>query len=604
MCGIAGIWDFNSAVTISHIKQMTDVLAHRGPDGEGLWSSADGKLALGHRRLSIIDLSEKGVQPMHYAERYTLTYNGEIYNYTELKESLLKKGYAFRTNTDSEVLLAAYHEYKEDCLKYFDGMFAFAIWDAVTETLFCARDRFGEKPFYYIHEKQHSFRFASEMKALWADGVSKDLNQKMLFYYLAYNVVENPYDKSETFYRNISRLEAAHYLLLQKDGTLVKKRYWQIDSSLKSELRDENAAERFRELFFLSIGRRLRADVPVGSSLSGGLDSSSVVCAIHQVNEKKLFSQNTFSARFKDDALDEGKYMDEISAVTDTHRHDVWVDEQTLLNNLDKVLYHQEEPMADASPLAQWCVMHLAKEKGVTVLLDGQGADEVLAGYTHFFRPYFSELFLTDKTKFRKELVAYAQLRGQPFDATISFRMHAYFPSTFRTIGKWRRQLSTPGYLSFLSPEFVTEFKNEPPPFSVFNSLNESLLYFTTIYGLEKLLRYADRNSMAASREVRLPFLSHELVEYIFSLPASCKIHNGWTKFILRSSMANILPASITWRVGKLGYQPPFNSWLKQKDVAERVSDSSSELYRKHFLRQPVIVEGKEWQILNVATLF
>lgn len=604
MCGIAGILNFHSEVAEGRIKKMTDAIMHRGPDSEGSWKSENGKIALGHRRLSIIDLSEKGIQPMHFAQRYTITFNGEIYNYIELRDNLKSKGYIFSTETDTEVILAAYHEYKENCLSYFDGMFAFALWDNQTETLFCARDRFGEKPFFYHYNKENSFRFASEMKSLWTDGVKKDINNKMLFYFLAYDVVENPFDKSETFFNNIFRLEAAHYLLVKKDGSLIKKRYWDIDLSKKSDLSFEDATIRFQELFERSVTLRLHADVPVGSSLSGGLDSSAVVCYIDKLRKDKTHDQNTFTARFHDEHLDEGKYVDEVERVTNIKRHEVFVDEDSVQNDMSRLFAHQEEPMGGPSPLAQWCVMRLAKERNVTVLLDGQGADETLGGYLHFFHPFFNELYLTNKGKFVNELNAYKKLRGKAFPVNMNFKLQARYSPFFRTLGRIRRKISMPDYLSFMDAGFLHSFKNEPPPFETFNSLNESLKYFTTVYGLEKLLRYSDRSSMAFSREVRLPFLSHELVEFLFSLPAGYKIHEGWTKYLLRVGAQHVLPPKITWRVSKLGFEPPLHSWLKSPKVIQQVNESTDKIAKLNIVKKGVPFNDKEWKMLELAHLY
>lgn len=604
MCGIAGIWDFNSIVETGRIEKMTNIISHRGPDGEGSWSKEDGKLVLGHRRLSIIDLSAKGTQPMHCLNRYTITFNGEIYNYIELREELKKKGYTFNTDTDTEIIPAAYNEYGAECLAHFDGMFAFALWDSKEEVLFCARDRFGEKPFFYTHQQGKVFRFASEMKGLWADGVLKELNMKMLYYFLAYDVIENPFDKSETFYKSIFRLEAAHYLVVKKDGSIKKQRYWDIDLTRKSDLSFKEATTRFSELFFQSVERRLRADVPVGSSLSGGLDSSTVVCAIGQLRSEGKHAQNSFSARFYDEKLDEGKYIDEVAKVTNIQRHDVWVNEQIIFDNLQKVMYHQEEPMGGPSPFAQWCVMKLAKEKNVTVLLDGQGADEILGGYLHFFRPYFNELYLTDKKKFKAETLAYKTLHQKPFHPNLNFKLHARFPSLFRNAGKLKRRVTVPDYLSFLHPDFFHLYKNETPPFETFNSLNESLKYFTGVYGLEKLLRFADRNSMAHSREVRLPFLNHELVEFLFSLPPDYKIHEGWTKYILRVSMQNILPHSIAWRVNKLGFNTPITNLLKVPLAEEQIQATSAKLNSLKIIKANADFKERNWKLLELSNFF
>ena len=279
MCGIAGILSLDkSNITEVSLKKMTDSLYHRGPDGGGLWIDTINNVGLGHRRLSIIDLSDSGKQPMHYLDRYTITFNGEIYNYIELKTLLLTKGYIFKTSTDTEVLLALFDHKGYDCLELLDGMFAFAIWDKVSKKLFCARDRFGEKPFYYSINDS-SFVFASEIKALWAYGIPKIKNDVMIFNYLYFNSINNPDNLSETFYDNIKLLKPSSYLVINVNLEIeIEKKYWDIDySNINTSISYEQAKIDFAELLQSSVNLRLRSDVPIGSSLSGGLDSSVIV---------------------------------------------------------------------------------------------------------------------------------------------------------------------------------------------------------------------------------------------------------------------------------------------------------------------------------------
>ncbi len=601
MCGIAGIFNFQNEVDSARVKKMTDTISYRGPDGEGNWLSPNKKLCLGHRRLSIIDLSERGAQPMHYMNRYTITFNGEIYNYIELRETLKNQGMIFHSDSDTEVILASYHLYKEKCLEKFDGMFAFAIWDNEEQKLFCARDRFGEKPFFFEYEKGNFFRFASEVKSLLTQSDRAQINRKMLFYYLAYNVTQNPFNLSETFFTNIHKLENAHYLIINRDGTLEKKCYWKIDMNKGLSISDNEAEEKFRELFFQSIKRRLRSDVPVGSSLSGGVDSTAVVCAINNLNKENPFPQNTFTARFYDPVFDEGKYIDEVASFIPIKREETWIDESAIPNELAKLIFHIEAPMSGSSPIAQWNVMKLAKEKNVTVLLDGQGADEVLAGYLHFFRPYFAELLLTDKKNYTEQLLRYKLLHKKDFDVSGNFETRVKYRNIISNLGRLKRKFVKPSHLNFIDNDFFNEFRYEAPPFVFFTSLNESLNFFSTEYGLEKLLTYADRNSMAFSREVRLPFLSHELVEFIFSLPTDFKIRNGWTKYILRKSMENNMPKDIAWRVDKLGYQPPIDTWLKHSDAQKMALDARHFLVDKKLIKKETVTSGREWTIMNAA---
>ena len=282
MCGIAGIVSFNKEIELNTIRCMTKSIQHRGPDGDGHWIDPTGHIALGHRRLSIIDLSEKGKQPMHYKNRYTITFNGEIYNYLEIKDDLEDKGYSFISDSDTEVLLALYDQKKEDCLHDLDGMFAFAIWDAVEEVLFCARDRFGEKPFHYaVHED--AVYFASEMKALWAAGVPKRIDEEMQSYFNLTLSTQKSSNLQLTYYHGIHRLVHSHWMKIDIQGNIQIQKYYDINwKEQNKDISFEDACSEFNRLFQLGLTRRFRADVPIGTSLSGGLDSSSIVCNLSQ----------------------------------------------------------------------------------------------------------------------------------------------------------------------------------------------------------------------------------------------------------------------------------------------------------------------------------
>ncbi|MCY7360470.1 MAG: asparagine synthase (glutamine-hydrolyzing), partial [Ignavibacteria bacterium] len=293
MCGISGIFSFSKSIEENRVHRMNESVAHRGPDGEGMWKNEEGNLLLGHRRLSIIDLLPEGAQPMHYIDRYVIVYNGEIYNYIELKATLEKKGYIFKTVSDTEVLLAAYAAYGENMFEHLDGMFAFAIWDKKEKNLFCARDRFGEKPFYYHHDK-NAFIFCSEIKGLFAAGIEINFDSEMIFNFLAYDIQENPLNKEQTFYTAIKKIEAAHYLIIKADGSIIHKKYWSLNKPYgELKISHTDAFEKFRELFLTSVKRRLRSDVPVGISLSGGLDSSTITTCINYLNSDNKIPVHT-----------------------------------------------------------------------------------------------------------------------------------------------------------------------------------------------------------------------------------------------------------------------------------------------------------------------
>ncbi len=605
MCGIAGIIDFEKTIALADIQRMTDVIEHRGPDGEGHWLNPTQQLALGHRRLSIIDLSDDGKQPMHYANgRYTITFNGEIYNYLEIRQLLIEKGHQFRSQSDTEVLMAWYHEKRERCLDDLDGMFAFAIWDAQEQTLFCARDRFGEKPFHYYYEPHKKFVFASEMKSIWAYGVPKKTNPKMV-YNFALNVwaMGNPTNWNETFYQHIHRLERGSYLLVDAKGKLHWQKYWQPTVAVNPTITFEQATQRFYELMEESIKRRLRADVPVGSSLSGGLDSSAVVCLIDTLNKDASIQQKTFSARFPNFAKDESKFMDFVIAKTKATPYATYPDAEKFAQAFKKLCWHQEEPFATASIFAQWEVMKLAKEQNVTVLLDGQGADEMLAGYHFYYETYYRELYGRHIRLLYQEVAAYQHLYGIPPTYLPEVLKKTPEKSYWKDLGrvlygtlanKLRKPNATPPALAqqqavegALNRDFVQQFA----PQDVFDytatlkmaNLNQRLCYDSQS-GIEQLLRYADRNSMAHSREVRLPFLYHKLVEFLFTLPPEFKIQNGWTKYVQRKAFEKILPAEITWRKDKIGYEPPQKSWLEQPFMKEMIAESKTLLEKEKIL--------------------
>ena len=603
MCGIAGIASYRADdISIGRLKTMTDVLKHRGPNGDGHWISEKQNIGLGHRRLSIIDLSESASQPMHYLNRYTLIYNGEIYNYIELKDTLLKQGYQFQTQSDTEVILALYDFKKEKCLDELDGMFAFALWDDKEQTLFCARDRFGEKPFYYHYIPGKYFSFASEMKALFVIGIEKRINNNMLFNYLTNGNKYNPFDKSETFYEGIKQLEPAHYLVIKNNRIESHQRYWDLNLKTTSTISFEAASERFKELMETSIKKRLRSDVPVGSSLSGGLDSFTIVCVMSAFN-LAASGQKTFSASFPNFEKDETKYAKMVADQTHVSAYFIIPDAETLSNELDKFFYHHEEPVATSSQYAQWEVMKLAQQNSTIVLLDGQGSDEVLAGYVYYYRTFFQELYATDKNLFSQEYAAFIKWGGNHFVPDLKFKLQAKFPRLYNTYLSAR---SGPLPHTDIHRNFYNQHKaSSYKPLTFEPLLNQHLNYTLRVNGMfEALLRYGDRSSMAFSREIRLPFLSHELVEFVYSLPATYKIHNGWTKYLLRKSFEGKIPEEITWRKEKIGYEPPHNLWMEFPRMKERWSEAIRWLVKEKILDEKGIKKNKVWEYLMAYKLF
>ena len=604
MCGIAGILHFNhQCVELDALKKMTDTLSHRGPDGEGQWINEKANIGFGHRRLAILDLSKAGHQPMHYANnRYTITFNGEIYNYIELRETLQKKGYQFKSNTDTEVLLALYDLKKENCLKDLDGMFAFAIWDEEKQELFCARDRFGEKPFFFSYVDNKLF-FGSEMKALFQIGVPKDKRLERYYQYLMYGINEDPNERSSTFYESVKELKPAHYFIISKSENPSQKKYWDIDLSLQIDISFSEAQIKFRALFEDSIKKRLRSDVPVGSSLSGGLDSSSIVLLIDKIKNKKQV-QKTFSARFENFDKDEGKFMNYVIKKSNVAPHFVFPTASSALSNYKTIMYHQEEPIGSLSIAAQFEVMKLARENNVTVLQDGQGADEILAGYQGYYDAYFLDLYNNNRKKYNEELKAFNNLRViEHSKPSLDFKWHSKHYKSKKAVGEVLKNIKNPksSYFLGINPDIVRQFKLNKNPLDRAPNLKQRLYDSLFKRGLSELLRYSDRNSMAHSVEVRLPFLSHKLVESLFSLPSEYLLQSGWTKYILRKSLEDTLPPEIAWRKDKIGYAIPQKEWESDSAFKTIITESVETLQKEK------IITAKNsklnWQYLMLGSL-
>lgn len=595
MCGIAGIVSHNpSNIHLPILKKMSDAIAHRGPDGEGFWINDAHTVGFAHRRLSVIDLSEEASQPMHFFnsdenrnKRYTIIYNGEIYNYLEIRDELFSRGYQFKNRCDTEVILAAYDCYKEECLQYFDGMFAFAIWDNKEQTLFMARDRFGEKPFFYWHDAAQGFYFASEMKALWAAGIEKEIDQQVLLYYLAIGLSQFPAEKEKTFYKHIRSLPPAHYIKWDiTQPAFTVKEYWDIDRHMQKDRGEEKTLEEFRSLFFTSIKRRLRSDVWIGTSLSGGLDSSSIVSVINNIITTEDYK--SFSAVFPGYEKDESAYIAEVATAFGLDDYYIAPTAGDFVNDLDMLCYHHEQPFGSASVYTQYAVCKLAKQHNTKVLLDGQGADETLAGYHKYLHWYLQESLARQKfSTFIKEKAA---LQKNKLLLNWSYKNYisAYAPALTASALRKRQYKALTGN-NELTEDFIRSFNIADKIYKPEVSRLNDILYFDTMqHGLDELLRIADRNAMSHGIEMRLPFLSHELVEFIFSLPSTYKIRNGYTKWLLRESVKYIIPSSIVWRKDKVGFEPPQKSWMDDPALIERIVDAKKKLADAGILKKEI----------------
>lgn len=552
MCGIAGQFMLSSLPPDeSLLSAMSASLAHRGPDGEGF--SIDDRVGLAHRRLSIIDLTEEGAQPMANEDgSLRLVFNGEIYNYVELRDELAALGHRFRSATDTEVILHAYEEWGRDCLQRFNGMWAFALWDAGADELFCARDRLGVKPFYYV-AADGSFLFASEIKALLVHpDVGRQPNDRALMTFLAWGVADH---NDETMFSGVLQLPPAHALVVRPGGIGEPFRYWDVDvngEAASAPGTDEAAREGLRNLLTDAVRLRLRADVPVGTCLSGGIDSSTLTVLINDLLRTEAPAsvgsrQNTFSVCFDDPRFSESRFMDVVVEATGVSSHRTSPDPARLWEDIGDLLYAQDEPFASLSIYAQYCVMRLARDS-VKVVLDGQGADEQLGGYIAYQTSYIRGLLR----------------EGHPWRAALelagSMRHHrGFFSWALRqaVVRKDRRDL----------------LRGEPPEVLRYQgSLAEVLKRETVATNLPLLLHWEDRNSMAFSIESRVPFLDYRLVEYLAALPLDQKIRRGVTKYVLRGAIRGLVPDAIRCRMDKMGFVTPEEIWMKD-ELRPRILD-------------------------------
>jgi len=572
MCGFVGIISPAVPVREDLLSAMRDRLVHRGPNNGSNWIRHTGRIALGHRRLSIIDMSHSADQPMTSADgALRIAFNGEIYNYLELKQDLIALGHTFRTSSDTEVLLVGFQQWGEGVLTRLNGMFAFVVWDENSRRMFVARDRFGEKPLFIGKGQLNTVVFASEMKAINVHPLmSCSINEDSVNRFGMGAWYE---DDEQTFFKDIERFPPAHAAWYGENGTQERRwRYWTPDyTNIDYSLKPRDAVEKFAELMQRSVNLRLRADVPVGSSLSGGLDSSVIVGYLSRERGKSNFTQNTFSAVFPHDpTMSEEKQIDAVVSHTGVNSFQVVPDPFRLAEESALLHWHQEEPFLSASIYLQWCVARLARQYNTAVLLDGQGADELLAGYQYYYRQYQLDLMdqgrlslaMRESDKFNNRLrIASGQFQEshRRFNASV-----AYSSEDLRKMGKPDSTVFHYPYNNGVAPAV--------PGYRLRRTLSEALLYNS----LPMLLRYADRNSMAFSRESRLPFLDYDLVDFCISLPDAYYVRNGWQKWVLREAAGNTVPHSIRWRADKVGYAAPLDHWLRNElhDWAlERISD-------------------------------
>lgn len=581
MCGIAGELRFDqSASSLAITKMMCDAQIHRGPDDEGYYSS--GPISLGIRRLAIIDL-RKGLYPLSNEQGTNrLVFNGEIYGFEALRKQLERLGHRFRSDTDAETVIHSYEEWGTGCLEKLNGMFAFALWDEPKQLLWIARDHFGIKPLYYCQSEKF-FAFASEIKPLlrhpdlfWSP------NERLIRQYLNSGVTAD--GTESTFFDGIGQLAPAHHLLIQPNGVLKGERYWELGVSRELDGRTSNdEIEQTRCLFLDGVALHLVSDVPVGTCLSGGIDSSSVICTVKEVHPHGTVSTGrrikAFSAVFPGDPLDELQFSKSVCDLTGAEHNPVTPTAEEFWDDLVTLVRCQEEPFISTSVYAQWRVMKLAKERGVTVMLDGQGGDELLAGYLPYYISYL--LNLAGHGKFSEALVE--GIRS--YDLTSSL-VRTYLRSlVLGSVSGLRLLIQKRWGDSALGNSPMLGYLSRVPV----GDLAARLEMDTTSTSLPALLRYEDKNSMWHSIEARVPFLHRPFFEYVASLPLDRKLHNGWTKYIFRLSMKDILPEQIRLRRTKIGFETPEKKWIQE--LRGRLTE---------FFSEPALAVGK---YIKVETL-
>ncbi len=567
MCGVAGI--LGRSASLHAIFEMTRVQAHRGPDDYGhlfvgpttvdfvrernVTAVPEGGLAaLGHLRLSILDCTEDARQPMRLMGGDDwIVYNGEVYNYLELRAELEALGYRFRTTGDTEVLLAAYNAWGTGCFNRFNGMWAILIWDARLGRLVVSRDRFGVKPLHFaVHGG--ALYLASEIKGILAalPELPRRANRAAILDYLKFGTVNH---SNSTFFQDIHAFPPAHFAIIDPEQAEVvsPQRFWNFSDPVSASITQAEADAEFSRLLHDSVRIRMRADVPVGSCLSGGLDSSSIVALAAKGHEGQF---HTFTSCFEDKQFDESSWAELVNTRMHTRAHYVMPSLNGFMHDLDRLIWHQEEPFTTASIFAQWCVMREARASNIPVLLDGQGADEVLCGYRKF-----TVYFLRDLVKSRQ----FRRLAREVFGLfRRGDRGLLNFGDAQRYLPSWmRRRFRDAG--SYLSAETLADYALAQSEIAGIGTVIGRQKLDIERFSVPSLLRYEDRNSMAFSIESRVPFLDFRLVDWAINLPPHIKITAGQTKAILRRTMRGMVPDEVIDRRDKMGFVTPQKLWMQ-----------------------------------------
>jgi asparagine synthase (glutamine-hydrolysing) len=573
MCGITGILHFDNQrpVEPQTLKSMTDIIHHRGPDGEGFYISDN--VGLGHRRLSIIDL-DTGDQPMYSNDRLKiLTFNGEIYNYLELRAELIGLGYHFKTKSDTEVIIKSYEAWGFDCQNKFNGMWAFALWDVSKQELFISRDRIGEKPlFYTVYD--NTFIFASEIKSLINYGVPKKPDISLIEIYLVLTNIPEPY----SFFKGIKKLKSGHYIVV-KNQNVKEYKYWDLPEidELRMLKNKHEIYENFEYLLSDSIKIRMRSDVPFGAFLSGGLDSSSVVALMSQNSNHMI---NTFTIGFDDDNFDESRLALDVASKYNTNHFRGTVAPSSLESTLSKSNFHYDEPFGDSSAIPTGFVSKYASEQ-VKMVLTGDGGDEVLSGYSSYQGVKFSNLYSKLPKVLGLGIPHFINGISDIFTNELRYKINriqnvtssAYIPFERRVIDKWAftdiatiKSLTSSIKENIGITDYIENFMRRNPYRDDFYKL----MYINFKHDLPNdYLVKVDRMSMAYSLETRIPFLDYRLIEYMVNVDKSIKLQGWERKSILRNTIGKQLPKSIL-NAPKKGFSIPLREWFKDKKIIEK----------------------------------
>lgn len=590
MCGIAGIVYKKQEAVTDHIVNMTRAISHRGPDAEGIWK--ENNVAFGHRRLSIIDLSKDSNQPMVSGDGMCIiTFNGEIYNYIEIKEELMSKGISFITSSDTEVILEAYKFYGYDCVHKFNGMWSFCIYDKEKQSLFLSRDRFGIKPLYTI-ENESVFAFGSEAKAITAAFPDENIPDLNIVH--RYLTGRNTDIDSSCFYKNIKIFPAANYMIYDlHTGSKQFETYWKVDEKAfyNNWVAGKNPIKTFRTLFEDAIRLRLRADVEVGACLSGGVDSSAIVSCCTKKFHKRM---HTFSSIYEDEECNEEEYIQEVNRFCDCEAHCVRPDSQEarLNEHIKRIIHHFDGPITGATMFSQYMVMREV-QGNVKVVLDGQGADELFGGYISYYSFYISDLSARGGwlNRIRAiKLLSIVKHQWPELLYTISEDVIA------QLVGIKNARQFVAGCdvededVKRAVPLFTKEFLDQVDDKIHWNlvkcstKLKSRLCNDVICASIPVLLHNEDSNSMAFSIESRTPFLDYRLVEFSIALSDRYKIRNGWTKWIVRRGCRDYMPSKIVKRKNKMGFPAPFSRWLREGKSREEIRDIIFSLCKRNIV--------------------